>query len=743
LGWRPVRPKLLGLLRRFRYFFSIIVDMRIKRKSLLVWGSKIPLLLLPLFPVGCISVPQPNSSENLSSHVRFLASSELKGRAPGSQGSRAAREYIATRFRAAGLRPWPGEKKFQQSFGYGQNVIGILPGADPVLSNEVVVVSAHYDHLGKKNGRIHPGAADNAAGVAALLDVLRQLAASGHPAKRTIAFAAFDCEEWMLFGSFAFALRKDVKDARIAAVVNADMLGRDFMDVVPHTLFLAGAEDYPELRQQIRRSGEATAMRILPLGTDLVGPRSDHVAFESRDIPCLFFSSGTFKDYHDPTDTADKLNYSDLEKSAKVLRVAVETLANAAEISRIATRDPGAFGAEELQTIQTVMREVMAHREQAGVSASDAKAFEKLAGKAERLLQSGHYDREARAGLLADATAILAPYFLPVDPDNKHMTEEEQKEMATWLPCLQQFYSLHRKEVMASYSELVKSVLKHRPGAFRSMPVLDREFYSMDDDDIRYVQNANGSCSLHAMGYCFNLRAGSRKLLWFVNGFGMSMSLSYVGADCKGTRREISDFCLLRLRSYRSNEVCAAQTRKLIEAVNGTNSMGGYPQLLEQRLASGGFKDEIDWIVSCLSSRSPDLAMEALSAYRNVPRVREAVCKIVRDRNIRSDVRAKAIKLIAKSKDKNCLFALCDVLDDPAPQDRLEYCALFDSDFPFANRVFIQSVRPLVEQRIKDALKRSATIGELARSQLKKAAGRDLGADPASWREWIKTVNKV
>ena len=717
--------------------------MRIKGKSALVWASKIPLFLLPLFLVGCISVPQPNSSENLSSHVRFLASSELKGRAPRSHGSRAAREYIATRFRAAGLRPWPGEQEFQQSFGYGQNVIGILPGADPVLSNEVILVSAHYDHLGKKKGKIHPGAADNAAGVAALLDVLRQLTASGHPAKRTIAFAAFDCEEWMLFGSFAFALRKDVQEARIAAVVNTDMLGRDFMDVVPHTLFLAGAENYPDLRQQIRRSGEATGMRVLPLGTDLVGPRSDHVAFESRDIPCLFFSSGAFKDYHEPTDTADKLNYSDLEKSAKVLHAAVETLANAAEISRIATRDPRSFGAEELQTIQSVMREVIAHREQAGVSESDAKAFEKLAGKAETLLQSGHYDREARAGLLADATTILAPYFLPVDLDDKHMTKEEQKEMAAFLPCLQQFYSLHRKEIMASYSDLVKSVLKHRPGPFRSMPAFDHEFYLIDDDDIRYAENTNGSCSLHAMGYSLNLRAGSKKLLWFVKGFGVSMSLSYFGADCKGTRQEISDFCLLRLRHYRSNEVYATQTRKLIQNLHGTNSIGGYTQLLEQRLASGGFKDEINWIVSCISSSSPDLAIEALTAYRDVPGHREAACKIVRNRNIRSDVRAAAIKRIGKSKDKNCLLALCDVLDDPTPPDRFEYYALFDSDFPFADRVFIQTIRPLLEKQIKEGLKTNATIGALARSQLKKVAGRDLGADAAPWREWIMTNSQA
>src|SRR6185436_3745606 len=127
------------------------------------------------------------------------------------------------------------------------------------------------------------------------------------------------CEELMLFGSFAFSNRPDVESEKIAGVINMDMLGRDLMDVVRNTLFIAGAERYPRIQAQAERLGKEKGIRLLPLGTDLVGPRSDHVAFQSRGVPCLFFSSGTYKDYHQPTDTPEKLNRADLGRSTAVV----------------------------------------------------------------------------------------------------------------------------------------------------------------------------------------------------------------------------------------------------------------------------------------------------------------------------------------------------------------------------------------------------------------------------------------
>ena len=129
----------------------------------------------------------------------------------------------------------------------------------------MVLLSAHYDHLGKdRQGRICPGAADNASGVAVLLEAARRFAAAEHRPRRTVAFAALDAEEQLLLGSFAFSCRTDVTTAKIVAVVNMDMLGRDFFDVISNTVFLAGTELYPSLQTQVRRFGTNDGIRVLP-----------------------------------------------------------------------------------------------------------------------------------------------------------------------------------------------------------------------------------------------------------------------------------------------------------------------------------------------------------------------------------------------------------------------------------------------------------------------------------------------
>jgi Peptidase family M28 len=734
------------------------------------------LALAPILALaGCLNVPPPSATrgtlgENLASHVAFLSQPKLGGRKPRTRGSRAARQYISARFEALGLTPWGEGTQFEQSFGYGRNVVGVLPGADPVLSREIVLVSAHYDHLGKNGqGQVCPGAADNAAGVAVLLETARQLTAPGRRPKRSVAFAAFDCEETMLLGSFAFAVRPDVEHANIVAVVNADMLGRDFMDVVPHTLFVAGTENESAIRKDIKKSGEAAGLRVLPLGTDLVGPRSDHVAFETRGVPCLFFSSGTCKDYHQPTDTPDKLNYADLESSAKVILAAVDEFANRPETPRkilTGSGDPAAatalprgnreaagsglakdskaglvgFDAEELETIKTVMSEVSAHREAAGLRKEDAQAFGNLEREAEALLQSGRYDREARARLISDATGILAPYLLPGAPPTQEAGGEQGKEFAMGLQWLQQFYAMHRKEVLEGYSKLVAEIVKYRPGPFRSMPEFNQELYTLDDQDIRLSETGTGTWSLHAMENWLSLRAGSKTTKWLVKSFGGSMVLGLNAVDCEGTRRQLEDFCLLRWRARQTNETYAAATRKLFRAITGTASEQSYPERLAERLRKGGFHDETDWIVSCILSDSAELALAGLGAGAKDPRTLEAARQVLLNREARGDVRAAAIDAAGASRDRTVLEAFCEVLNDPTPAYVREYTALFRKDYPFSDRVWVRKLRPVIERQMKASPKASQTIGSLARAELKKAAKKDYGPDPARWRKWVQSL---
>jgi len=247
-------------------------DIGLLGRSSRQWAALVCPTLFIIFLTGCVSVPpvrvgKGGVGEDIFSHVTFLCQPQLNGREPRTAGSRAARHYIESRFKAYGLLPWGHARGYEHSFGYGCNVVGFLPGSDPKLSNEIVLVSAHYDHLGKNpKGQVCAGAADNAAGVAALLDTAYHLTSLHQRPRRSLLFVAFDCEEWMLFGSFAFSAQADVQSAKIAAVVNMDILGRDLLDVVPNTLFMAASDSYPELRRSAIKLGNEAGIRVLPLG---------------------------------------------------------------------------------------------------------------------------------------------------------------------------------------------------------------------------------------------------------------------------------------------------------------------------------------------------------------------------------------------------------------------------------------------------------------------------------------------
>ncbi|HTG44849.1 MAG TPA: M28 family peptidase [Verrucomicrobiae bacterium] len=673
------------------------------------------------------------SSEELLSHVAFLTQQQLMGRKPGTLGSRAARQYIEARFKAYGLVPWGKSKGYEQSFGYGRNIVGVLPGNDPELAKEIVLVSAHYDHLGKDSkGKICPGAADNAAGVAALLKIASEMSALKEQPKRSVAFAAFDCEEWMLFGSFAFSSQPDVESAKIASVINMDILGRDLMDVVRNTLFIAGSEHYPEIEERAMRFGQTAGIRVLPLGTDLVGPRSDHVAFQSLGVPCLFFSSGTYKDYHQLTDTPEKLNRADLEKSASVIQAMARELANGRPMKR--TERPA--HAEELKSIITVLTEVNGKMDGAGIKQEDADAFKKLTGQAEALSQIGNYNGKKREDLIAEAAGVLAPYFLPTDMMTGAKTPEAQKEFAMAMRCLQQFYAQHGNQLLEGYRRFVRQMLKYRPNLVRGMPTFRYEAYEMGDDDIHLAKKGKDRLAMSAMATCLTLSAQSKTSPWLLKSFGFGIGLSYDGIDCEGTSEQIADFCLLRLRSHGTNAVHGEKTRKVLGRVTGTEPKGSYKELLQDRLRKGGFQDETEWIASCIGSESPDLALQAIGTVVNDTRIRKAALALISDQSVRGDVRAAAITLLGKSKDKAVLLALCDVLHEETPAHRREYSAMFREDYPFSERVVVQTVRPIMEKQMKADL--AQTIGNLAHTKLKKAAKKDFGKDVRRWREWAQ-----
>ena len=233
------------------------------------------------------------------------------------------------------------------------NVIGILEGSHPTLKNEVIVVGAHYDHLGRggqgslaqREGEIHHGADDNASGVAGVLELARMFTLLPRP-KRTIVFMAFSGEEEGLLGSNYYVNHPLLPLANTVAMLNMDMIGR----MKDSKLVIGGVGTAKEWREIINSNNLTQTMAVnvnetgtgastdrrtttsmpivvsangrpivssvsergfdLTLQEDGYGP-SDHSSFYSKQVPVLFFWTGTHADYHKPSDTFDKINYQD------------------------------------------------------------------------------------------------------------------------------------------------------------------------------------------------------------------------------------------------------------------------------------------------------------------------------------------------------------------------------------------------------------------------------------------------
>jgi aminopeptidase YwaD len=200
------------------------------------------------------------------------------------------------------------------------NVIGILPGYDPVRAAEVVVVGAHYDHLGRSGGTVYPGADDNASGTAVVLELARAFAVAGG-APRTLVFVLFSGEEVGLLGSRHFVRNPVVPLSQTVAMINFDMVGR----LGDRPLGVGGVATGSGLADIVSDAAHRLGITLTERGGP--GHASDHAAFYGAGIPVLFFHTGTHADYHRPSDTADKIDGQGLARVAALATRVVEQIA--------------------------------------------------------------------------------------------------------------------------------------------------------------------------------------------------------------------------------------------------------------------------------------------------------------------------------------------------------------------------------------------------------------------------------
>ncbi len=258
------------------------------------------------------------TKEELQEDLYALASDEFQGRGTGYDGDEISAQYIESQFAASGLLPM-NEDGYRQKFGvnrgrgYSWNIVGYLPGTDPELKDEVIVIGAHYDHLGKSGSRIYNGADDNGSGTVAVMEVAEAFSTIKDQLKRTIVFIAFSGEEIGLVGSGYYTRNPLFSMSDTIYMVNLDMVGW----LRNKNLKFLGGGSSTYMRNLINLVSERYP-GINPYITSSAGGGSDHVPFIRANVPSVFLHSGSTDVYHTPSDTVEKVNYDGLTEITKV-----------------------------------------------------------------------------------------------------------------------------------------------------------------------------------------------------------------------------------------------------------------------------------------------------------------------------------------------------------------------------------------------------------------------------------------
>jgi hypothetical protein len=300
----------------------------------------LPLLLISLLAGGCSGDTAQERDEltAINEHVEFLSDEALNGRMAGSMGEAAAANYIADEFLVAGLMPAGDNGTYLQQFELqgpmpqamdlenyiSRNVVGFIQGSG--RSGQYIIIGAHYDSQGtggiismeqNEEPAIHPGADDNASGVAGLIQLANYF--SDQPPQKNMMFIAFSGEELGLLGSRYFVEEMSIPADSVAAMINLDMIGR--MSNNSLTIFGTGTSNQWD---EILGSVETDSLSITrsPSGSGA----SDHTSFYEEEIPVLHYFTGTHENYHRPSDTAEKVNAFGIQRVVNHIIGVVESL---------------------------------------------------------------------------------------------------------------------------------------------------------------------------------------------------------------------------------------------------------------------------------------------------------------------------------------------------------------------------------------------------------------------------------
>ena len=333
------------------------------------------ILVIPFFSFAQENLTYANSINNtdLYKHIEVLSSDSLEGRETGKPGQKMAAEYIANQFKKIGIPPYK-RKTYYQKFKVkserhickcddcdltffkrifkanqtirGENVLGYIEGSD--LKDELLIITAHYDHLGKHDSLIFNGADDDASGVSAALEIAEAFMLAkkeGNGPRRSILIMPVSGEEKGLLGSRYYTDNPIYPLENTVANLNIDMIGRldDWHDNGNY-VYLIGSDrlsyDLHDLNEKI--NDEYIGIDLDYRFNDKDDPnryyyRSDHYNFAKNNIPVIFYFNGVHEDYHKPSDTIEKLDFDKINTITKLIFLTAWEIANRDD--RIKLRD--------------------------------------------------------------------------------------------------------------------------------------------------------------------------------------------------------------------------------------------------------------------------------------------------------------------------------------------------------------------------------------------------------------------
>ena len=333
------------------------------------------LLVIPFFSLSQENIKYSNTINinDLYDHIEILSSDSLEGRETGKPGQKMAAHYIANHFKNIGIPAFKRNTYFQKfkvksqrhvckcddcdltffkrifksnQTIRGENVLGYIEGTD--LKDELIIITAHYDHLGKHDSLIFNGADDDASGVAGAMEIAEAFMIAkkeGYGPRRSILIMPVSGEEKGLLGSEYYTDNPIYPLENTIANLNIDMIGRldDWHDNGNY-VYLIGSD---RLSLELHNLNEEINAKYIGLDLDYrfndeEDPnryyyRSDHYNFAKNNIPVIFYFNGIHEDYHRPSDTIEKLDFNKIETITKLIFLTAWELANRDE--RIKLRD--------------------------------------------------------------------------------------------------------------------------------------------------------------------------------------------------------------------------------------------------------------------------------------------------------------------------------------------------------------------------------------------------------------------